>query len=73
MLLNLACDVCYSNVFSGSMSSSCGRTVMSFGDGNQEALGLPTSLTGIGGDAYRFPGFQQMSAASRPATTTLSP
>ncbi|KAK4846975.1 hypothetical protein QYF36_023865 [Acer negundo] len=42
----------YANVFSRSMSSGCGRTVMSFGDGAQGALGLPTSLTGIGGGAY---------------------
>ncbi|KAL5865491.1 hypothetical protein ACOSQ3_003005 [Xanthoceras sorbifolium] len=42
----------YANVFSRSMSSSCRRTVMSFGDGAHGALGLPTSLTGIGGDAY---------------------
>ncbi|KAJ0052952.1 hypothetical protein Pint_03167 [Pistacia integerrima] len=34
------------------MSSNCTRTVMSFGDGSHGALGLPTSLTGIGGDAY---------------------
>ncbi|XP_071734240.1 ultraviolet-B receptor UVR8 [Rutidosis leptorrhynchoides] len=27
-------------------------TVMSFGDGSQGALGLPTSVTGIGSDAY---------------------
>lgn len=33
--------------------------MMSFGDGSHGALGLPTSLTGIGGDAYeptRVPG-----------------
>lgn len=34
------------------MSSNCRRTVMSFGDGSHGALGLPTSLMGIGGDAY---------------------
>ncbi|CAM8986857.1 hypothetical protein QQ045_006350 [Rhodiola kirilowii] len=28
------------------------RAVMSFGDGSQGALGLPSSVTGVGGDAY---------------------
>ena len=28
------------------------RAVMSFGDGSHGAIGLPTSLTGIGGAAY---------------------
>ncbi|KAL5557307.1 hypothetical protein UlMin_039543 [Ulmus minor] len=34
-------------------------TVLSFGDGSHGALGLPTSITGVGGDAYeptRVPG-----------------
>lgn len=41
------------------MRSASGTAVMSFGDGSQGALGLPTSLTGVGGDAYeptRVPG-----------------
>lgn len=41
------------------MSSASVTAVMSFGDGSLGALGLPTSLTGVGGDAYeptRVPG-----------------
>ncbi|KAJ9687103.1 hypothetical protein PVL29_015809 [Vitis rotundifolia] len=32
--------------------SSSNRSVMSFGDGSHGALGLPSSLIGLGGDAY---------------------
>lgn len=32
--------------------SSSSRSVMSFGDGNHGALGLPSSLIGLAGDAY---------------------
>lgn len=32
--------------------SSSARSVMSFGDGSHGALGLPSSLIGLGGDAY---------------------
>ncbi|GMP66346.1 hypothetical protein CsSME_00026739 [Camellia sinensis var. sinensis] len=36
----------------GSRSRSKHTVVMSFGDGSQGALGLPTSAVGMGGDAY---------------------
>ncbi|KAI8006670.1 Ultraviolet-B receptor UVR8 [Camellia lanceoleosa] len=36
----------------GSRSRSKHAVVMSFGDGSQGALGLPTSAVGMGGDAY---------------------
>ena len=35
-----------------SSSSRNSRSVMSFGDGSHGALGLPSSLIGLGGDAY---------------------
>lgn len=41
------------------MSSGSGTAVMSFGDGSHGALGLPTSVVGVGGDSYeptRVPG-----------------
>lgn len=36
----------------GCGNGSSSFTVMSFGDGSQGSLGLPSSLVGVGGDAY---------------------
>ncbi|GAB4858984.1 hypothetical protein Ancab_010456 [Ancistrocladus abbreviatus] len=53
------CTLPRSRCYSCGSGSSCSKkdnsssvAVMSFGDGNQGALGLPSLLVGIGGDAY---------------------